>query len=69
MNEFAETTIEDVSKFGKAYANPAAKGVMYSLNNGSYNSAKVKDVLSFEISVLGNLTFIKKMKINLHYIL
>jgi len=58
VSEFAENTVEDVTMFGKAYANPAAKGVMYNLNNGWCNSAKAKDVLSFEVSVVGNVTFI-----------
>lgn len=60
MSEFAENTVEDMTMFGKACANPAAKGVMCNLNNGWYNSAKVKDVLSFEISVVGNVTFIER---------
>ncbi len=60
INQFAENTIEDVTKFGKAYANPAAKGVMYNLSNGWYNTAKVKEGLNFEISVVGNLTFVKR---------
>jgi len=60
VSEFAENTVEDVTMFGKAYANPAAKGVMYNLNSGWYNSAKAKDVLSFEVSVVGNVTFIKR---------
>ena len=41
----------DRSKLIEAYVNPAMKGLIYSMNNGWYHTAKVHGVLGFDISI------------------
>ncbi|MDR6302021.1 DUF6588 family protein [Mesonia maritima] len=60
IGELVTYAIEDITRFGNAFINPAAKGVMYNVNNGWYNTAESKKFLEFEIAVTGNLTFVQR---------
>ncbi|NEV93861.1 hypothetical protein G3567_06825 [Psychroflexus sp. YR1-1] len=48
--------IDDANKFANAYINPGSEAVIYSLANGWYNTAKVKSLGGFEISVIGGIS-------------
>ncbi|HLU80530.1 MAG TPA: DUF6588 family protein [Flavobacteriaceae bacterium] len=51
--------VEDAKRFSNSYFAPAAEGIMYSLSNGWYNTGKGKKLGQFEISIIGNASFIK----------
>ena len=42
---------EDASKLTKAYLNPTMKGLVYSMNNGWYHTAKVHKKFGFDITI------------------
>lgn len=49
---------EDASKLTEAYISPAMKGLVYSMNNGWYHSAKVHKKLGFDVTIGANISFI-----------
>ena len=49
---------EDASKLTNAYVNPVMKGLIYSMNNGWYHTAKVHKKFGFDISIGVNGSFI-----------
>ncbi|ALU75541.1 DUF6588 family protein [Tenacibaculum finnmarkense] len=48
---------EDASKLTKAYISPAMKGLIYSMNNGWYHTAKVHKKFGFDITIGANASF------------
>ena len=46
--------VEDAQRFAGDYLKPGTNGLMYSMNNGWFNSAEAKPFLGFEISVIAN---------------
>ena len=42
---------EDASKLTEAYLKPATKGLIYSMNNGWYHTAKVHKKLGFDVTI------------------
>lgn len=50
--------IEDAKTFSESYIGPASEGVIYGLSNGWFNTAKGKDLANFEISLVGNASFV-----------
>lgn len=48
--------IEDANRFANAYTKPGSDVVIFSLSNGWYNTAKVKPLGSFEISIIGGVS-------------
>jgi hypothetical protein len=51
--------IEDAQRFANDYLAPGANGLMYSMNANWFNSAKVKPLGGFEISVIANAALAK----------
>ncbi len=49
---------DDAEKLTNAYLNPVMKGLIYSMNNGWYHTAKVHKKLGFDISISANASFI-----------
>ncbi|NCT18310.1 MAG: hypothetical protein COZ75_01130 [Flavobacteriaceae bacterium CG_4_8_14_3_um_filter_34_10] len=59
LEDLLAAGIEDAQRFASGYISPAAEGVIYNLSNGWIQSANVKKPLRFEISVIGNISFVK----------
>lgn len=59
LEDLLAAGIEDAQRFASDYISPAAEGVIYNLSNGWVQSAEVKKPLKFEISVIGNVSFVK----------
>jgi hypothetical protein len=51
--------LEDANKFANAYTRPGSEAIIYSLANGWYNSAKVKGLGGFEISLIAGASQIQ----------
>ncbi|WP_340063504.1 DUF6588 family protein [Ascidiimonas aurantiaca] len=51
--------INDARTFTRAYLEPAGDGIIHNLNNGWFNSGKAKKLFAFEVSVIGNASFVK----------
>ncbi|MFP4847283.1 DUF6588 family protein [Winogradskyella sp. PE311] len=51
--------VEDAQRFANDYLAPGTNGLMHSMNANWFNSAKVKPLLGFEISVIANASLIK----------
>lgn len=62
LEDLLAAGIEDAQRFTEGYISPAAEGVIYNLSNGWIQSAQVKKPLKFEISFIGNATFVKDEK-------
>lgn len=62
LEDLLAAGIEDAQRFSEGYISPAAEGVIYNLSNGWIQSAQVKKPLKFEISFIGNATFVKDEK-------
>ncbi len=60
LEDLLAAGIEDARQFTKEYISPASEGLIVNLSNGWVQTAQVKKPLKFEISVIGNLTFIKE---------
>ncbi|SHJ05458.1 hypothetical protein SAMN04488096_107159 [Mesonia phycicola] len=52
--------VDDATKFSENYIAPASEAAIYSLANGWYNSAKAKETLHFEISVVANVGLVSE---------
>ncbi|MEL4308043.1 DUF6588 family protein [Joostella sp. CR20] len=52
--------VDDAQRFTNDYLAPGTDALMYGINNGWYNTAKVKPLLGFEISVMANAGIINK---------
>ena len=51
--------IEDANRFMNSYVEPGSEALIYSLANGWYNSAKVKGLGGFEISLIAGVSQIQ----------
>ncbi len=54
FNVILAAGVEDAERFADDYMAPGTNGLMYSMNNGWFNSAEVKPFLGFEVSVIAN---------------
>ncbi|SDG70692.1 DUF6588 family protein [Psychroflexus sediminis] len=52
--------LEDANRFTNAYTKPGSDAVIYGLSNGWYNTAKVKSLGGFEISIIGGISQIRE---------
>ncbi|GAA3521249.1 hypothetical protein GCM10022393_39530 [Aquimarina addita] len=50
--------INDAQRFATAYMRPASDGLVYSMNNGWFNSGKAKKLFGFDISLVINGAFV-----------
>lgn len=60
LEDLLAAGIEDAQRFTSGYISPAAEGLIFNLSNGWVQTAQVKKPLKFEISIIGNLSFIKE---------
>ncbi|WP_028890130.1 DUF6588 family protein [Tenacibaculum ovolyticum] len=58
IQDFFLANTEDASKLTSAYMAPAMKGLVYSMNNGWYHTAKVHKKFGFDISIGANASFV-----------
>ncbi len=56
FNELLAAGVADAQRYTSDYLAPATEGLMYSMNNGWFNSGKTHKILGFEISIIGNVT-------------
>jgi hypothetical protein len=62
LEDLLAAGIQDAQRFSEGYITPAAEAVIFNLSNGWIQSAQVKKPLKFEISFIGNATFVKEEK-------
>lgn len=60
IDELLAAGLDDAKQFSESYFSPAAAGVMFGLSNGWYNTAEAKKPGHFEVSIIGNASFIKE---------
>lgn len=58
LEDLLAAGIEDAKRFTNGYITPATEAMIYNTANGWVQTAKVKDPLKFEISIIGNATFV-----------
>lgn len=58
IGQLLDAGIEDAKQFTKSYMSPGSKGLVSGLSNGWYNSGKGKNFGQFEISIIGNGSFV-----------
>lgn len=59
FNEVLAAGLADTERFTDSYMAPASEAALNSIANGWYNSADVKPLGGFEISIIGNMTSFK----------
>ena len=62
INELLAAGVADTQRFAKHYIAPATDGLVYGISNGWFNNAKSLRRFGFEISFIGNTSFIKDEK-------
>ncbi|WP_040254829.1 DUF6588 family protein [Psychroserpens mesophilus] len=62
INDLLAAGINDAQRFTHDYIAPASEGLVYGINNGWFNNAKAPKRFGFELSVIGNIGFIKDDK-------
>jgi hypothetical protein len=60
IEDLLASGLEDANRFINSYTEPGAEAVIYSLANGWYNTAKVKGLGGFEVSVIAGVSKIGK---------
>ncbi len=62
INDLLAAGIQDAEHFTTDYIKPASEGVAFGINNGWFSNAKSLKRYGFEISFIGNVSFIKDEK-------
>ena len=62
VNDLLAAGIADAKRFTQDYIAPASEGLAYGINNGWFNNAKAPKRFGFELSIIGNVGFIKDEK-------
>ncbi|MEZ4802222.1 MAG: DUF6588 family protein [Gelidibacter sp.] len=62
INDLLTAGINDAQRFSTDYLAPASEGLAFGINNGWFNNAKAPKKYGFEISLMGNASFIKDEK-------
>lgn len=60
LEDLIAAGIEDAQRFATGYISPGTEGMIHSMANGWIQSAEVKKPLRFDISIVGNVIFVKK---------
>ncbi|SEL95335.1 hypothetical protein SAMN04487910_3699 [Aquimarina amphilecti] len=58
IDDLLAAGINDAQRFTSDYLRPASDGLMHSMNNGWFNTAKSKKLFGFEISLIVNSAFV-----------
>ncbi len=67
INQLLASGLEDAKQFSDAYTSPASSGLIFSLSNGWFNTAKSKNLGEFEISIIGNASFVGDDQKHFHF--
>ncbi|WP_452219591.1 DUF6588 family protein [Lacinutrix salivirga] len=59
LNDLLAAGIEDAKQFSQNYVAPANDGLAYAINNGWFDNAKSPKQHEFQLSIIGNASFIK----------
>jgi len=59
INDLLAAGIQDAKTFSQAYSAPSAEGLAHGINNGWFNNVKSPKRFTIEVSVIGNVGFIK----------
>lgn len=62
INDLLTAGINDAKRFSTDYLAPASEGLAFGINNGWFNNAKAPKRFGVEISIVGNVSFIKDEK-------
>jgi hypothetical protein len=62
INDLLTAGISDAKQFSSDYLAPASEGLAFGINNGWFNNAKAPKKYGFEISLVGNVSFIEDDK-------
>lgn len=62
INELLAAGVADTQRYAEHYMAPATEGLVYGISNGWFNTAKSPRRFGFEISIIGNTSFIKDEK-------
>ena len=62
INELLAAGVADTQRYAEHYIAPATEGFVYGISNGWFNTAKSHRRFGFEISIIGNTSFIKDEK-------
>ncbi len=60
LEDLIAAGIEDAQRFTTGYISPGAEGMLHNVANGWIQTAEVKKQFKFDISIVGNASFIKK---------
>lgn len=60
LEDLIAAGLEDAQRFSTSYITPGGEALIHSMANGWIQSAKVKKPLRFDISLVGNVIFVKK---------
>lgn len=60
INDLLAAGVTDTQRFVKSYLTPASEGLVYSISNGWFNNAKSPRRFGFEISLIGNTSFVSE---------
>ena len=58
LNQLLAAGVADAERFSASYIKPANDGLAYGINTGWFNNAKTPKRFGFELSIIGNATFI-----------
>ncbi|GAA0712369.1 hypothetical protein GCM10009430_02720 [Aquimarina litoralis] len=58
IDDLLAAGVNDAQRFASDYLRPASDGLIYSMNQGWFNSAKSKKKFRFEISLIANASFV-----------
>ncbi|RIA08961.1 hypothetical protein OE09_0786 [Flavobacteriaceae bacterium MAR_2010_72] len=62
IDDLLAAGVQDAKQFTTDYIAPASEGLAFGINNGWFNNAKTPHRFGFEISLIGNASFIKDEK-------
>ena len=62
LDDLLAAGIQDAERFTTDYINPASEGVAFGINNGWFSNASSLKRFGFEVSFIGNVSFIKDEK-------
>ena len=60
LNQLLAAGVADAERFSASYIKPANDGLAYGINTGWFNNAKTPKRFGFELSIIGNATFISE---------
>ena len=59
LNDLLAAGVNDAKRFSEGYLLPATNGLAYGISSGWFNNAKTPKKYGFELSIIGNTSFIK----------